>query len=140
MTRFAVDPADVIVGILRLALPDVTIRASIPDGVPELVPLVVVRRTGGSSLVPEFWDQPITNVQNWAAHDGDIDASRAASDLADQIRRALWTAWRQQTVVAAGHIAGIREFLGPMEAIDPDLPHLGRYTATYELLVRPVAA
>lgn len=140
MPRFAVDTSDVVLGVLRAALPDVTVRASIPDGVPELVPLVVARRTGGSSVAPEFWDQPITNIQCWSDATGATDAVRAASNLADQVRAALWAAYRQQTVVAGGHIARIREFLAPIEVADVDLPHLGRYNATYELLVRPVAA
>jgi hypothetical protein len=136
MTRFAVEAADIVLEILRDALPDVTVRASIPDNVPDFVPLVVVRRIGGSSPWPDFWDEPLINVQCWAAAAADTDASRVCSDLADEVRRTLWTAWRTQTVTDGGSIARIRESQAPMEIDDVDLPFLGRFAATYELKLR----
>lgn len=141
MTRFAVEPNDLIMQILAPALPGVTIRPSIPDGVPDLLPLVVIRRIGGSSVAPRFWDRPTFNIQNWCKEDRalGIDAARAAGDLADQIRKALWDAWSSQTVVAGGHIARVDESQGPMEIGDVDLPHLARFSATYQLLCRPPA-
>jgi hypothetical protein len=140
--RFAVDERAVLLELLREALTDATVRASIPDGVPKLVPLVVVRRISGTSLAPRFWDGPLVNVQTWAAEDLDagIDAVTAASDLADRVRRVLWEAWDNQTVTTAGHIGRLRESQAPMEIPDVDLPFLGRFTATYELRIRPVAA
>jgi hypothetical protein len=136
VTRFAVEAVDIVLEIIRDALPGVNVRASIPDGVLDFLPLVVVRRIGGSSPYPDFWDDPLINVQNWAAPAGSVDAFRAASDLADQIREALWTAWRTQTVTAGGSIARIRESQGPLEMPDVDLPFLGRFQATYELKLR----
>jgi hypothetical protein len=139
MTRFTVDVLDVLLGLLRPALPGVTVFPYIPDGVTTFMPLVVIRRTGGDSLAPEFYDTPLINVQCWCADDRDnnIDASRAASDLADQVRGILWTAYRtQQVVPALGWIGAIRESTGPLEISDPDLPNYGRYSATYDLRIR----
>lgn len=143
MPRFAVDFLDVLLDLLRPALPGVQVMTRIPDHVPSYLPLVVVRRTGGDSPVPEFYDQPLVNVQCWCDEDrdNDIDAFRAASDLADQVRGVLWTAYRTQQVIPdRGWLGSVREVSGPLEINDPDLPLIGRYTATYEIRVRPVAA
>lgn len=143
MPRFSVDYLDVLLALLRPALPGVRVMTRIPDHVPAYLPLVVIRRSGGDSPAPEFYDQPWINVQCWCDEDraADIDAQRAASDLADQVRGILWTAYRTQQVVSGlGWVGYIRESTAPQEISDPDLPLLGRYTATYELRVRPVAA
>lgn len=142
MPRFTVDVLDVLLGLLRPALPGVTFSQAIPDGVPAVVPLVVIRRTGGDSLAPEFYDSPLINVQCWCKDDkaNNVDVSRAASDLADQVRGILWTAYRtQQVVPGLGWIGAIRESSGPLEITDPDLPNHGRYTATYDLRIRSAA-
>lgn len=142
MTRFAVDVLDVLLNLLRPALPGVNVMSRIPDHVPEYLPLVVIRRTGGDSPAPKFYDQPLTNVQCWCAENPDagIDADRAASDLADQVRGVLWQAWRTQQVVSGyGWISRLRESSGPREVTDPDLPLLGRVSATYDLRIRPVS-
>jgi hypothetical protein len=137
VTRFAVESVDVVLDLLRAALPMGTnVRASIPDDVPDLVPLVVVRRIGGSSPWPQFWDEPLMNIQNWSGPDGFKDATRAASDMADEVRRALWDAYWNQTVTAGGSIARIRESQAPLEMPDVDLPFLRRFQATYELKLR----
>lgn len=139
MVRWAGEGELVPVLLLRAALPDVTVRASIPDNLLSHLPLVVVRRVTGSSPAPRFWDGVSINVQCWSDAVDDRDPVAAASDLADQARKALWEAWDNQTVTASGHIAQLRESQGPMEVIDPDLPHLGRYVATYALRVRSAA-
>jgi hypothetical protein len=104
-----------------------------------LLPCVVVRRTSGSSLAPRFWDGPAINVQCWSDATDELDPVAAASALADQCRRVLWEAWDNQLVTPAGHIVQLRESQAPMEVIDPDLPHLGRFIATYALRVRSAA-
>jgi hypothetical protein len=137
MVRWAGEAERVPLLLLRAGLPGVTVRASIPDGLPDLLPLVVVRRVTGASLAPRFWDGPSINVQCWSDATDDLDPVAAASALADQARKVLWEAWGNQTVTTAGHIVQLRESQGPMEVIDPDLPHLGRYVATYALRIRP---
>lgn len=135
---FSVSTLDVALGLLRLGLgADVSVASREPDDIPAAVPLVVVRRTGGASFAPRFWDEPFVNVMCWAEADRDgLDAARAAEVLADRVRRVLWDAWSAQTVTAGGHIARLRESQGPEESPDRDLPHHGRYTTTYEIKVR----
>jgi hypothetical protein len=135
---FSVDWADVVLPLLRqgLTTPGVNVMSKVPDGVPNFVPLVVCRRTGGSSFAPDFWDQPWINVQCWAAPSAEMDGARAAHNLADNVRRVLWTVWRQQIVTPAGWLTWLRESSAPEEINDPDLPHFGRYQATYEMRVR----
>lgn len=147
MPRFAVDVLDVATELLRAELdPSVTVQTRIPDHIVDYLPLVVVRASGGDSAAPQFYDTPYINTQAWCAPPPDptapgaVDAYRAASDLCDLVRGILWTAWRTQRVVGipggTGWISGIRESSGPLEISDVDLPHLGRYVATYELRIR----
>jgi hypothetical protein len=141
MVRWAGEAERVPLLLLRAGLPDATVRASIPDKLPKFLPLVVIRRVAGSSPVPRFWDGVTLNVQCWSDADpvDELDPRAAAATLADHTRRVLWEAWSAQTVTAAGHIVQLRESQGPMEVIDPDLPHLGRFIATYQLRVRPAS-
>lgn len=138
--RFSVDYLDVLLALLRTDLGDgVQVMTRVPDHLPGYVPLVVIRRIGGDSPAPEFYDIPWINVQCFCAEDraGGIDAHRAASDLADAVRRSLWTAYRTQRVInGLGWIGSIRESSAPQEISDGDLPFIGRYAATYELRVR----
>lgn len=136
---YSVDPIDVLLALLRAGMPAGTkVMSRAPDDIPGNLPLVVVRRTGGSSPGPRFYDQPYIFIQHWAGPDraAGIDPSKAAFNLADHVRRVLWEAWEAQTVTSAGHIAWIRESQGPEEFPDADLPHHGRYVATYELRIR----
>lgn len=143
MPRYAVDFLDVLLPLLRTGLGSgVQVMSRIPDSIEAHLPLVVLRRAGGDSLAPEFYDTPWVNVQCWCAdpRTSGSDQYRAASDLADQVRGILWSAYRTQQVVAGqGWISDIRESSGPIEISDPDLPLLGRVTATYELRIRPAA-
>lgn len=139
--RFSVDYLDFLLELLRSELPaGVKVMTRIPDHLPDHVPLVVIRRIGGDSPAPEFYDIPWINVQCWCAEDPvtGIDAFRAAGNLADAVRGVLWTAFRtQQVVPGKGWIGYIRESSAPEEVADTDLPFIGRYAATYELRVRP---
>lgn len=140
MARFTVDVYDVILGLLRAGLdPSVAVRNRIPDNVSAVTPLVVARRGGGSSNHPRFYDRPQFTLQTWvAATSAQPDPWRGASDLIDDVRRVLYTAWEQQTVVPdAGHLASYLEDVGPLDVGDPDLPHHGRYVLTIRATVRP---
>lgn len=146
MTRFSVDYLDVLLDLLRSELdPSVTVMTRIPDHITDYLPLVVMTRVGGDSPAPEFYDSPWMHVQCWTAPPADPntepDAFRAASDLADQVRGIFWTAQRtQQVITGKGWIGAVRESSAPQEIGDIDRPQLGRYVATYEIRVRPVAA
>jgi len=140
--RFSVDYLDVLLELLRADLPGVEVMTRIPDHLPNYLPLVVIRRVGGDSPAPEFYDIPWINVQCWADENrvAGIDAYRAAFNLADDVRRSLWTAYRTQRVIdGKGWIGAIRESSAPQEISDGDLPFLGRYAATYELRIRSAA-
>jgi hypothetical protein len=142
MPRYSVDYLDVLLPLLRGDLPGVTVMSRIPDNIHDFLPLVVIRRSGGDSVAPEFYDVPWVNVQCWCAdpHIPGRDQYRDASDLADQVRGILWSAYRTQRVVPGeGWISWIRESSAPIEISDPDLPLLGRVTATYELRIRPAS-
>ena len=142
MPRYTVDYLDVLLPLLRGDLPGVTVMSRIPDNIHDFLPLVVIRRSGGDSAAPEFYDVPWVNVQCWCAdpHTVGRDQYRDASDLADQVRGILWSAYRTQRVVAGeGWVSAIRESSGPIEISDPDLPLLDRVTATYELRIRPAS-
>jgi len=133
---YSVDPMDVLLPLLRNGLPGVNVYSRVPDPVPAHLPLVVIRRTGGSSDHPTFIDVPWINVQCWAARSDTQDAARVAHNLADDVRRVLWTAWQSQTTTPAGWIRRVRESSAPEEINDPDVPLFGRYQATYELWIR----
>lgn len=143
MPRYSVDYLDVLLELLRqdLTFPGVKVMSRIPDHITQYLPLVVIRRIGGDSSHPWFWDQPWINVQCWVDDQGPTgDPFRDAGDLADDVRRVLWEAWRNQRVVPdLGWITFIRESTAPQEISDVDRPFLGRYSATYELRVRPAA-
>lgn len=133
---YSVDPMDVLLPLLRAGLPGVHVFSRAPDPVTEYMPLVVIRRTGGSSDHPNFIDVPWINVQCWATRSDTLDAERVAHNLADDVRRVLWTAWATQQVTTAGWIRRVRESSAPEEINDPDVPLFGRYQATYELWLR----
>jgi hypothetical protein len=133
---YSVDPMDVLLPLLRAGLPGVNVFSRVVEPLPQYVPLVVIRRTGGSSDHPTFLDVPWINVQCWSAPTNTKDAARAAHDLADDVRRVLWEAWANQTVTSAGWIRRVRESSAPEEINDPDVPLYGRYQATYEIWIR----
>jgi hypothetical protein len=136
LATFSVDWADVVLPILRGWLPGVNVMSSVPDGVPNFVPLVVVRRTGGSSDHPWLYDQPWLMFQHWAGPEPGGDARRNANNLADAVRRALWEAWDTQQVTLHGWLTKVRESSAPEEINDPDVPMLVRLQATYEIQIR----
>jgi hypothetical protein len=143
MPRYSVDYLDVLLELLRLDLtyPGVTVMSRIPDHITEHIPLVVIRRVGCDSPAPRFYDTPWISVQCWVDDQGPTgDPFRDAGDLADDVRRVLWQAYETQRVVPGlGWIGAIRESTAPQEISDVDRPFLGRYSATYELRVRPAA-
>lgn len=143
MPRFSVDYLDVLLELLRvdLTFPDVQVMSRIPDEITRYLPLVVIRRIGGDSPAPKFYDIPWINVQCWTDENGPTgDPFRDAADLADDVRRVFWEAWKTQRVVPGlGWIGAIRESTAPQEISDVDRPFLGRYTATYEMRIRPAS-
>jgi hypothetical protein len=133
-TRFSADILDVLLAIVREALPDVNVYSRIPDDLPQHLPLVVIRRTAGRSQNPKFADRPWVNTQCWYGGD---DPFTDCNILCDQVRGALFHAWWDQKVIPGkGWIVDIRESSGPEELSDPDRPHFGRYQMTHEIRIR----
>jgi hypothetical protein len=131
---YSVDGLALLLELFRGGLdPRVRVMTRIPDHLPDYVPLVVVRRTGGASRAPRFYDRYLINVQVWC---GGAEPIRDSFEIAEQVRRILWTALEQQTVTQHGHIIDVRESRAPAELADPDLPLYGRNSATYELTLR----
>lgn len=147
MTRVApfVDGVAVLLDLLRTGLPpmraalaEVTVLEDMPDRLSEHLPLVRVARTGGSSVRPRAHTQFWTNVQVWSGAEAgpSWDPHQAAYELSQQVATVLFTAWEGQIATPYGSIAKWRESSGFRKFTDPEQPFIGRYVATYDLLIR----
>lgn len=123
--------ADLLLGILRPALPSVTVGTLLPDPMP--LPFVLARPIGGSAVDLRFLARAQVDVQTWAETD------RGAEDLAAAARDAFTTAWRTQAVVPGiGSIGWLAERAALALLPDERTPDgVYRYQATYELTARP---
>jgi hypothetical protein len=121
-----------VVAILRAAL-TAEVGTLVPHdlyGSPR--PFVLARRVGGAAILPGHLDGATVDVQAYAA------TRRAAAELAELARTALYVAWRDQTVFPDGHVAGYGEISGPAELRTNGQPDgLYRFQATYSLALRP---
>lgn len=122
-----------LMAVLRPVMPSgVTIGSRIPSTMP--LPFVLARRTGGSSIHPEFLDQAVVDVQTWAPTDAESE------ELSQLARDTLYRASRYpQTVVSGvGSISWFTESSAPV-LIPSDLEDHGsyRYQATYAINTRP---
>lgn len=120
------------------ALAVVTVGEDIPDHLSTHLPFVQVRRTTGASDAPRFYGQFWCSLQCWSGGEPVMswDPHKAAFELSNQVARALFTAWEDQVTTPYGHIAKWRISQDFRKLSDPELPHLGRYVAVYDLLVR----
>lgn len=122
-----------LLAVVRAAVPPgVTVGSRIPDRM--ALPFAMVRRSGGSSIHPEFLDQAVVDAQVWAADDTTAEA------LAQTIRDALYRASRypQFVLPGVGSVAYFDEASAPT-AIPSDTEDHGsyRYQATYTIHTRP---
>ncbi|WP_435109391.1 hypothetical protein [Nocardiopsis synnemataformans] len=140
MARRFAPATSLVLEILRPALAPVEAYSLMPDLTLNPPPVVMARRVpGGGAYDPRGYDQAVIDVQCWHTTD------RAADDLADACRAALFTAWRTQHVVPGmGHIGHYEERSAP--ALLPDSVSgrgsttpkgVYRYQATYVLGLRP---
>jgi hypothetical protein len=155
MTRVApfVDGIAVLLGILRQGLPplreplgltEARVFEDLPDDLSKYLPVVKIQRTGGASDAPRFHSQFWCSVNVWSAEEpADADSGRpawdkhqAALELSNHVSRCLYLAWENQTWVAGGAINKWRESTGFRKFDDPELPHVSRYVAVYDLLIR----
>lgn len=144
-----VDGMAVLLRLLRDGLPPmrtainpglaaVTVLEDIPDHLSEHLPFVQVRRTTGASDQPRFYGQFWCSYQVWSDREPAVgwDPHKAAYELSQQVARTLFYAWENQTTTPFGHIAKFRISQDFRKLTDPELPHVGRYIAVYDLLIR----
>ena len=122
-----------LVAVVRAAVPPSAVVGSrVPDRMP--LPYVMVRRSGGSSIHPEFLDQAVVDTQVWAASDA------GAEELAQTVRDALYRASRHPQFVlgGVGSIAYFDESSAPtLIPADTEDHDVYRYQATYTIHTRP---
>jgi len=116
----------------------VEVMSNLNDELSNHIPLVKIQRTGGASDHPRFTTQFWMNYQVWcdAEPSRDWDPRQATFELANQVARSLVIATENQIVTPYGSIAKWRESTGFRQFDDPDLPHISRQVATYDLLIR----
>lgn len=134
-----VDGIAVLLTLARAGLPGVNCYEDIPDHLADHLPAITITRAGGSSDRPEFMTDFFVHVNAWS--DVGPDPFRSAFDLSQSVARVLYAAQRNQTVAydgpaQLGWIARWRESSGFQRFTDPDLPHIGRYVAVYDLKIR----
>lgn len=119
--------------ILRAALPGtVTVESELSDPL-RRVPYVFVNLVGGDEIDPRFLGVPRVDIDVFVT-----GGKRAAADLAEDVRVALFRAWEDQAVTPHGHLASFRTVAYPHEVRTAGQPaEVYRYTATYALGVRP---
>lgn len=134
--RYSADYLGILLHIVREAVgPSVHVFTREPDDLPNYMPCIVIRRTAGASQNPKFFDRPWISTQAYAK--GGDDPILAAELLIDQVRKAYFEAWHNQTVVPdLGWIQDVRESSGPEELLQTDLPHMGRYQMLHEIRIR----
>lgn len=125
-----------VLALLRDALPTtVTVETELSDPL-RRTPYVFVDLVGGEEVDPRSLGVPRVDVDCFAT-----GGKRAASDLAEHARVALFLAWDEQTVTAHGHLASFRTVTYPHEVRTAGQPgEVYRFTATYALGVRPPRA
>lgn len=122
-----------VVGLLRAGLSaSVTVEAELSDPL-QRTPYVFAQVVGGDEVDPVEMGVPLVEVECYAR-----GSKRAAADLAEDVRVALYTAWADQTVTPHGHLASFRTVTYPRELRTVGQPaEVYRYIATYALGVRP---
>ncbi|WP_018686533.1 hypothetical protein [Actinokineospora enzanensis] len=122
--------------LLRSALPDaVTVEAELSDPL-RRSPYVFVDVVGGEEVHPAQLGVPLVEIETYTH-----GPRRAAADLAEAVRAALYTAWVEQTVTPFGHLASFRTVSYPRALRLAGQPtEIQHFTGTYALGVRPPRA
>lgn len=141
-----VDGLGVLTSLMKAApeLDGVQVFTKIPDNLSQFLPCLVITRTGGSSLSPRFQSDFFVHFQVWSDKTVDYpnDPFEAAYNLGLTVCRVLFRCKEEQTLAldndghVMGWIADWRESSGLQDFTDPDLPHIGRYVAVYDLKIR----
>ncbi|MBM7771237.1 hypothetical protein JOD54_001441 [Actinokineospora baliensis] len=122
--------------LLRAALPtSVTVESELSEPL-RRAPYVFIDVVGGDELHAAQLGVPVVEVDCYTR-----GSKRAAADLAEAVRAALYTAWFEQTVTPFGHLASFRTVSYPRALRLTGQPaEIHRYTGTYALGVRPPRA
>lgn len=122
-----------VAALLRAALgPTVTVETELSDPL-RRTPYVFVEVVGGDEADARLLGVPLVDIECYAAGN-----KRAAADLAEDVRAALFRAWDEQVVTGLGHLASFRTVTYPHEVRTVGQPaEVYRYTASYALGVRP---
>lgn len=133
MTRLLPYADSLLANIVRDALPEVEVGTLVPADLPsDPRPFVLLHRVGGAAIDLQFLDSATVDVQAYAG------TRRGAAELVEEVRAALFHAWRGQRVTEEGHIAYVREITGPSELrTSNQADSLYRFQATYSLALRP---
>ena len=122
----------------ELGLTPANAYEDLPDELAKVLPLVKLQRTGGASDNPRFVSQYWMSYSVWSDAETGVgwDARKATFELANQVARVLYEAWETQLVTPYGSINKWRESTGFRKFDDPELPHISRQVATYDLMIK----
>ncbi|GGU45923.1 hypothetical protein GCM10010178_43040 [Lentzea flava] len=105
---------DVVLLLLRQALPGVQVSSWGADVDHRVFPYINVRRLGGFGRHPDWLDRATLELTVY--HD---EGLVAAEDLYLDARHALWSAVQHQTVTRYGHLSSWKESMGPTQFDSP---------------------
>lgn len=119
--------------LLRAELPGVQVGSWVPDIQDRVLPLVNVRRLGGTPVDVDMFDRAVIEVTAYT----DTNLMDCENLLLDA-RQILWNAWKKQTVVPGkGSIGSYFETLGPTQ-FDSPWDDSWRFQYLVQLGIRPV--
>lgn len=127
-------PAEIVLPILRAALPDVAVVTYFNDADHRQLPMVLVRPNGGSGRHPKKPDHlTLRTIEMSAHHNTDL---ASAEVLYDRALEALYTAWQRQTATDVGWIHSIDETMGATQ-LTPLFEDSWRILGLIKLGLRP---
>lgn len=101
---------EVVIPVLREALPGVAITSWIPQIDKRTYPLINIRRLGGLPVDVRLLDRAVIEMTAYSR-----DGLVATENLYLDARQVLWDMVRNQTVTPAGYLHSYRETFGPTQ-------------------------
>ncbi len=124
----------VVLPILREAMPHVTFVSWIPDVDHRTYPMVEIRRLGGLPVDVQLLDNPVVEITSMNRDGGIVQNEEILLD----VREVLWRAVQNQTVVpGVGYLHSYFETMGPTN-FDAKFDDTWRSQFLVQLGVRPV--
>lgn len=105
---------EVLIPILRDALPGVTVTSWVPDVDDRVFPILNIRRLGGLARDPNLLDLPVIELTAYA-QGGLIVCENLFLDA----RQVIWDAVDAQTLTSAGYLHSAKETMGPTQFDSP---------------------